>query len=172
MTLTTLLQLAWPRSAADRARLRLLVLSVGVAGAFLLAGQRIARLGFSADLTTNAYSDYLQESALRSGVALATALLAASAGALAVQALRLGTVARDRRLTALRLAGATPDQVRRVGAVDAGLGGLAGGVLAGPLYVVLAGVLLAQPRMARLLPSDWSRSQSEAARPPSSVCSR
>jgi hypothetical protein len=36
--------------------------------------------------------------------------------------------------------------------VDAGLGGLAGGILAGPLYLVLALLVQALPRMARVLP--------------------
>jgi hypothetical protein len=152
MNLGTLLQLARPRSATDHRRMRLLVVSIGLAGAFLLAGWRIKRLGFNGELSSSNYSNYLREDGLRSGVVIATVLLAIAACALAIQALKLGTAARDRRLTTLRLAGATPDQVRRVGAVDAGLGGLAGGILAGPLYVILASMVQALPRMGRVLP--------------------
>jgi hypothetical protein len=152
MKLGTLIQLARPRSATDHRRMWLLVVSIGLAGAFLLAGWRIKRLGFNGELSSSNYSNYLQEDGLRSGIAIATVLLAIAACALAIQALKLGTAARDRRLTTLRLAGATPDQVRRVGAVDAGLAGLAGGILAGPLYLVLALLVQALPRMGRVLP--------------------
>ncbi|TCN36929.1 hypothetical protein EV644_112101 [Kribbella orskensis] len=168
MNLRTLITLALPRSATDRRRLQLLVLSVAVAGAFLLAGLRITRLGFSSDLAyddvitssdgyivatpSGGYSDYLQESGLRGGVALATVFLAATACALAYQALKLGTAARDRRLAAFRLAGATPDQVRTLGAVEGALAGLAGGILAGPVYLVLALLIQALPQVARVLP--------------------
>jgi hypothetical protein len=167
MNLRTLITLALPRSGTDRRRLQLLVLSVGVAGAFLLAGQRIARLGFGNDLgseditspdgylvTTSSgqYSDYLQEGGLRGGVVLATIFLAATACALAYQALKLGTAARDRRLAAFRLAGATPSQVRRLGAVEGAIAGLVGGILAGPVYLVLTLIIQALPRVARVLP--------------------
>jgi hypothetical protein len=152
MKLGTLIQLARPRSATDSRRLRLLVVSIGLAGAFLLAGWRIKRLGFNGGLSSSSYSNYLQEGGLRSGIAIATVLLAIAACALAIQALKLGTAARDRRLTTLRLAGATPDQVRSVGAVEAGLAGLAGGILAGPLYLLLALMVQGLPRMGRVLP--------------------
>lgn len=171
MNLRTLTTLALPRSATDRRRLQLLVLSVAVAGAFLLAGLRITRLGFGNDLAydevlspdgyviatpSGGYSDYLQEGGLRGGVALATVFLAATACALAYQALKLGTAARDRRLAAFRLAGATPDQVRRLGAVEGAIAGLAGGILAGPVYFALAFLFQTLPQVARVLPHpDW-----------------
>jgi hypothetical protein len=153
MNLATLLQLARPRSATDRSRFRLLVGTVALAGAFLLAAWRIKRLGFSGDYYTSPrYSDYLQEYGLRGGVAFAALLLAAASCLLAFQALKLGTAARDRRLAAFRLAGATPRQVRGLGAVDAGLGGLIGGILAGPLYLLLTLAIQTLPRMGRVLP--------------------
>ena len=74
--------------------------------------------------------------------------------ALAVQALRVGSVARDRRMSALRLAGATPRDVRAVAAAEAGGAALLGGLLAGPAYLalfVLLGRLL--PGGNRLLPT-------------------
>jgi hypothetical protein len=72
--------------------------------------------------------------------------------ALTVQALRVGSVARDRRLASLRLAGATPRDVRVIAAVEAGGAAIAGGLLAGPVYLfvwLLAGVL--PPAGARML---------------------
>ncbi|GAB3817711.1 FtsX-like permease family protein [Kribbella italica] len=161
MNLRTFVTLALPRSATDRRRLQLLVLGVAVAGAFLLAGLRITRLSsgidvldgvYYSDRSADAYSNYLQEDGLRGGVALATVFLAARAFALAYQALKLGTAARDRRLAAFRLAGATPGQVRGLGAVEGALAGLAGGVLAGPVYFALAFLVQTFPRVARVLP--------------------
>ncbi|TDO54425.1 FtsX-like permease family protein [Kribbella sp. VKM Ac-2527] len=152
MNLRTLIELARPRSSTDRRRMALLVSAVALAGAFLLAGQRVARHS-ATYLDGWEQSSYLAEPGLRQGVVVAAVLMAGTACALAFQALRLGTAARDRRLTTLRLAGATPNQVRLVGAVDAGLGGLAGGILAGPLYFVLAAAVQALPGEARVLPA-------------------
>jgi hypothetical protein len=153
VNLATLFELARPRSATDRSRFRLLVATIAIAGAFLLAAWRIKRLGFSGEYYDSPrYSDYLQEYGLRGGVAFAAVLLAAASCLLAFQALKLGTAARDRRLAAFRLAGATPNQVRGLGAVDAGIAGLIGGVLAGPLYFLLALAIQALPRTARMLP--------------------
>ncbi|TCC59364.1 FtsX-like permease family protein [Kribbella pittospori] len=150
MTITTLITLARPKSSTDRRRSTLLVAAVAVAGVFLLAGQRIMGLG---SVDGAAYSTYLTEDGLRPGVVTAVVLLAAAACALALQALRLGTAARDRRLAALRLGGATPSQVRLIGAAEAGLSGLLGGVLAGPVYFALAAVLQSLPQVGRVLPA-------------------
>jgi hypothetical protein len=152
MNLATQLQLVRPRSATDRSRFRLLVLTTALAGAFLLAAWRIKRLGFDGEFRSQQYSNFIQEDGIRSGVALAALLLAVASCLLAYQALRLGTAARDRRLAAFRLAGATPRQVRGLGAVEAGVAGLAGGILAGPLYLVLVLAIQLLPRTARMLP--------------------
>jgi FtsX-like permease family protein len=153
VNLATLFELARPRSATDRSRFRLLVGTIAIAGAFLLAAWRIKRLGFSGDYYNSPrYSDYLQEYGLRGGVAFAAVLLAAASCLLAFQALKLGTAARDRRLAAFRLAGATPGQVRGLAAVDAGIAGLIGSVLAGPLYLLLTLAIQTLPRVGRMLP--------------------
>jgi len=148
----TLFELARPRSATDHSRFRLLVTTVAIAGAFLLAAWRIKRLGFRGYYYSDQFSNYIQEDGIRTGVAFAAALLAVAAFLLAFQALKLGTAARDRRLAAFRLAGATPHQVRGLGAVDAGIAGLLGGILAGPLYLVLTLAIQTLPRTARMLP--------------------
>jgi hypothetical protein len=152
MNVATLIELARPRSATDRSRFRLLVSTLAIAGAFLLAAWRIKRLGFSGEYYSDVYSNYIREDGIRSGVTFAAVLMAVAACLLAFQALKLGTAARDRRLAAFRLAGATPNQVRGLGAVDAGIAGLAGGVLAGPLYFLLAVAIQSLPRTARMLP--------------------
>lgn len=151
-TSAMLLRMAWPRTQADHTRLRIAAAAVAVAGAFVLIAARIARLGFSGELPESRFSNYLAEDGLRSGVAFGALMMALPAALLTLQALRLGTAARERRMAAFRLAGATPNQVRRVTAAEAALAGLIGGLLAGPLYL-LAGLIVNElPRMARLVP--------------------
>jgi hypothetical protein len=152
MNLATMIELARPRSRTDRRRLLLLVTTIAIAGGFLLAAWRVKRLGLNGELTSMNYSNFLQEDGLRSGVAFAAVLVSICACLLTYQALRLGTAARDRRLAAFRLAGATAGDVRKLGAIDAGMAGLAGGVLAGPVYLLLALLVQGLPRMGRMLP--------------------
>ncbi|MEH0937233.1 ABC transporter permease [Micromonospora psammae] len=97
----------------------------------------------------------LREPGLRGGTAFALLLLTVPVLALAGQCARLGAPARDRRLAALRLAGATPGQVTRVAVLETGVAALLG-TLAG-LAAYLAGrALLDRPdangRLA--LPTD------------------
>ncbi|GAB2635746.1 FtsX-like permease family protein [Kribbella swartbergensis] len=151
MTLETLVQLARSRTPADRNRVQLATAALGLSGALLLAALRIARLG-DAELSKAVYSNYVAESGLRSGLVAILIILAVLTGGLAVQALRLGTAARERRLAALRLAGASRKQVRQLSVTDAALVGLAGGLVAGPLYLVLSLLFGLLPRMAQVLP--------------------
>ncbi|MFI7059465.1 hypothetical protein ACIBL3_00665 [Kribbella sp. NPDC050124] len=151
MTLETLVQLARSRTPADRSRIQLATAAFGLSGALLLGALRIVRLG-GGELPETVYSNYVAESGLRSGLIAILVILAVLTGGLAVQALRLGTAARERRLAALRLAGASRKQVRQLSVTDAAMAGLAGGLLAGPVYLVLSLLLGALPRMARILP--------------------
>ena len=86
---------------------------------------------------------------------IATLLLTVPVFALAVQALRVGSVARDRRMASLRLAGATPSDVRVIAAAEAGGAALAGGLLAGPAYLLLW--ILAGVAAARRARACWPR---------------
>ena len=70
-------------------------------------------------------------------MATAAFLLTVPVLALAAQALRVGSVARDRRMAALRLAGATPRDVRMIAAGEASFAALAGVAFAGPVYLLL-----------------------------------
>jgi hypothetical protein len=81
----------------------------------------------------------------RAGTAFATALLTLPPLLLLYQAVRLGTAARDRRLAALRLAGATPGEVRRLGALEVGVPALAGSLGGIALYWLLRQVLGGSP---------------------------
>ncbi|GAA0578273.1 hypothetical protein HPO96_14235 [Kribbella sandramycini] len=151
MTVETMLQLARSRTPADRSRIRLTVAALSLSGAFLLGALRVLSLG-GGTMSADVYSNYVAEPGLRIGLSAILVLLAALTAGLAVQAFRLGTAARERRLTALRLAGASDKQVRRLSATDAATAGLAGGLIAGPVYLALSLLLGALPRVARILP--------------------
>ncbi|MEW2165722.1 FtsX-like permease family protein [Streptomyces sp. NPDC007084] len=68
----------------------------------------------------------LDDPSERSGVVMALVLLLMPVLGFLGQCARVGAVHRDRRLAALRLAGATPAQVRRIAALETGLACLAG----------------------------------------------
>jgi len=69
---------------------------------------------------------------LRYGTAFSIALLVLPLLLMLNQVVRLGTATRERRLAALRLAGATPAEVRRIGAIEVGFP-VTVGAMAGPL---------------------------------------
>ncbi|WP_309062775.1 FtsX-like permease family protein [Streptomyces sp.] len=73
----------------------------------------------------------------RAGVVAALLLLLIPVLGFVGQSARLGAVHRDRRLAGLRLAGATPWQVRRIAAAETGLACLAGSAVATLACVVL-----------------------------------
>ncbi|MFI5687103.1 FtsX-like permease family protein [Streptomyces sp. NPDC051636] len=77
----------------------------------------------------------------RSGVIFSLLLLLVPVLGFLGQCARIGAVHRDRRLAGLRLAGATPAQVRRIAALETGLACLLGAVLA---TAVAVPVLLGQ----------------------------
>jgi len=162
MTARTVLVLARSSATSERARFALVAAATAAAGGLLLAGGRIARFADPAgDGVVAVYSSpeqglarYVTESGLRPGVVLGVLLLLVPVLALAVQALRAGSVARERRVASLRLAGASPGAVRRIAGAEAGLAALAGGLLAGPAYGLLWLVLgVLPPASARLLPA-------------------
>lgn len=73
----------------------------------------------------------IRDPGTRGGYAFGTALLSLPSLLLLHQAVRLGSADRERRLAGLRLAGATPGQVRRIGAALVGIPvfvGAAGGI--------------------------------------------
>lgn len=86
----------------------------------------------------------------RYGTAFAVALLVVPPLLLLHQAIRLGTAVRDRRLAALRVAGATPAEVRRLGAFEVGAPALAGSAAGVGVYLVLRALLGGTPA-----PGGW-----------------
>jgi hypothetical protein len=90
---------------------------------------------------------------LRWGTAFATALLVVPLLLMLNQVVRLGTATRERRLAGLRLAGATPAEVRRIGAVEVGFP-VTVGAMAGPVVFTLLRELFGGQRLAG--PTDGS----------------
>ncbi|MET7459701.1 hypothetical protein [Nonomuraea sp. NPDC005501] len=77
----------------------------------------------------------------RAVTALVLALLAVPAAAFVHQVSRLAAATRERRLAALRLAGATPGDVRLLGAYEGGRQALVGGVCGAAVYLAGAWAL-------------------------------
>jgi hypothetical protein len=142
----------------ERRRERLLVVAVAGCGMCLIGAAAIA--GLTGDTDSGSVPDrlvglapYLGQAGLRGGVVFGAVLLVVPFVVFAVQVLRLGTAARQRRLAAIRLTGATRGDLRRIAAAEGIRPGLVGSSLAGPAYLVLwllLGLLL--PRGYRLLP--------------------
>lgn len=88
-------------------------------------------------------SGLVAQEGLRGGYVFALALTCVAPLVLLRQVVRLGTATREQRLASLRLAGATPGEVRRISALEVGIpalvGGLLGYVVFGLLRMVLGG---------------------------------
>ncbi|MEV6705878.1 FtsX-like permease family protein [Micromonospora wenchangensis] len=156
MTPVVALRLALAGNRTDTARVVLTALSAALAALAGLAALTVLAVptppGGRGVNNAEQYSNaLLREPGLRGGTAVALLLLAVPVLALAGQCVRLGAPARDRRLAAFRLAGATPGQVAALVAVEAGLAGLLGTLVG--LGTYLAGrVLLHRPDGRGLLP--------------------
>jgi hypothetical protein len=131
MRASAAMQLARPTASADRGRFLLVAVASAAAGGLLMAAAHVLRTDVGALYL------YWSDSGIRLGVLTGAALLAIPVFAFAVQALRVGSIARDRRMAALRLAGATPRDVRLVAAAEAGAATFAGGVFAIWLFTLL-----------------------------------
>ncbi|GGZ18067.1 FtsX-like permease family protein [Streptomyces poonensis] len=122
------LRLAWLLTrGSDRRewwRVTLTAVGAGLATGFALAAAALASLsGYHAV----PYADgLLDEPGTRDGVVFALLLLLVPVLGFLGQCARIGAVHRDRRLAALRLAGAAPWQVRRIAALESGLACLLG----------------------------------------------
>jgi hypothetical protein len=138
------------RSGAERVRAMLVTAGAAVA-TFLVC-------------TAVSLADYQDEGGSLTGLGLA--LLAVPVAGLVHQANRLASATRERRLAALRLAGATPDDVRWLGALEGGMLALAGSLGGGALYVIihLAGPLPQVPVVAALVTLGGVMSGARAGR--------
>ncbi|MGQ0777812.1 MAG: FtsX-like permease family protein [Pseudonocardiales bacterium] len=148
------LLLARPAAAVDRKHARLAATCLAIAGGLLLVATQLATTQLATTWPPDdTFAPFVAQDGLRPGVVIGTLLLTVPVLALTWQLLRVGSDARDRRMAALRLAGATPAQARTVAAVESARTSVLGGILAGPAYLLLwvaLGVL--PPAGARMVP--------------------
>jgi hypothetical protein len=156
LPLSTALSLVDARRPAAGGRARLVAAGTAVAGALLLAAAAVLRVPAVAPWNgpDRRYSDLVAESGLRPGVVSGILLLVVPTLLLAWQAVTTGGARRAAAQRALRLTGATTGDLRRLAAVETGVAGVLGGLLAGPAYLLLwlpLGALA--PAAARLFPA-------------------
>jgi hypothetical protein len=140
----TLLRLAVAGTRTDTIRVVLTALSAALASIALLAAATVASITGTrgeGGYALHYPSPLLREPGLRPGVIAALLLLALPVLALAGQCIRLGAPARDRRLAAIRLAGATPGQAVLVASAETAVASLLGAVLGLGGYLVLRAAL-------------------------------
>lgn len=130
----TVFWLALRGGRTDRTRIALTATVSALAVVALLCAATVAAIGPGDGPYT---SELLSQSGLHQGVVIAFALLAVPVLVLVGQCSRVGAPARDRRLAAYRLAGATPRQVSRVAVAESVLASALGTVLG--IGVFLAG---------------------------------
>lgn len=136
----------------DRMRMRLMAVGTTLATFFLLAAANVLAVRGE---HSGRYLNLVAEPGLRGGTAFALAVLVLPIAGFLYQSSRLAAATRDRRLAALRLAGATPRQVRMLGAsegtIASAIGALTG--LAGYLVLQLLGRLV-MPEKHPVIPVD------------------
>ncbi|GLY13459.1 hypothetical protein Kisp01_04750 [Kineosporia sp. NBRC 101677] len=164
-------QLSRPKAAADRRRAFRMSAGVAGSGVFLLAALALLSIdgnpnaAMSCDPTNcvpqapsetpyqPGLADYVTQPDLRAGTTFGALLLVVPFILLALQALRTGTAARERRLAALSLAGATRGDLRRLALMEGTRAAVVGALAAGPGYILLWLLLgPAMPNNAKLLP--------------------
>ncbi|MEJ5887143.1 hypothetical protein WDZ16_01600 [Pseudokineococcus marinus] len=162
-------ELARARTPVDRLRLGATAVAAAGLGAAVLAAASV--VGLAAPVSevvvddagtsylvgstggSTGLSPFVDQPGLRQGVVLALALLGLPFVALALQALRTGSLDLDRRAALLVVAGAGPADLRRVAARRSATAFALGGLLAAPVHAVSWVLLSAlQPPMERLLP--------------------
>ncbi|WP_045747560.1 FtsX-like permease family protein [Actinoplanes rectilineatus] len=167
MKAPVLVRLSLAGNRTDRLRTGLTVVSSALAGLALMSAAVVASIsggewidqgdGGSIMLQDDFRytSPLLNEAGLRPGVAFVLIMLAIPVLALAAQSIRLGAPARDRRLAALRLNGATPRETVLIAGAETAVASLLGSILGFGALLVLRVLLERRDRMNRLvLPTD------------------
>ncbi|MEV7013976.1 hypothetical protein [Streptosporangium sp. NPDC051022] len=132
--ITVMRMLARGGSRRERVRGRLMASGAALATFLLCAAVTLLTVGAQApDERLGAFATPDD----RALTALALALLVVPTVAFGHQVSRLATATRERRLAALRLAGATPREVRLLGAYDSGRWTLLGGLAGAALYLLV-----------------------------------
>ncbi|MFG2781262.1 ABC transporter permease [Streptomyces prunicolor] len=133
------LRLAWllTKGSDRREWWRVGLTAVGAAPATGIGLGVVALLSLDGFYSVSFGSGLFDSPSDRRNVSLALGLLLIPVLGFLGQCARIGAVHRDRRLAALRLAGAAPGQVRRIAALESGLACLAGAVVATAVVVPL-----------------------------------
>jgi hypothetical protein len=165
--LSTLLRLGLVGTRTDRLRTLLTLASAALAAVALLAAATVASITggdwveqSGGAMTLGPGSDQyssplLAEAGLRPGVIIALVLLAFPVLALAGQCIRLGAPIRDRRLAAIRLAGATPRQATLIATAETAVASTVGSVLGFGAFLILQATLDRRDASGKLaLPTD------------------
>ena len=119
--------LAWTLARAGGwSRMLLVTLCTAVVSGLLLVAVALLLLPANPQ---EMFFNLVADPGVRGGTSFGTVLLTLPILLLLHQAVRLGTAARERRLAALRVAGATPGQVRLLGVLEVGIPSFVGGVL-------------------------------------------
>lgn len=129
-----------------------------IVSGLMLVALTVVLFTLHSSLEREQVSDLVADGGVRGGYLLALLLICVAPLALLQQVVRLGTATREQRLAALRLAGATPSEVRRIGALEVGLPAVAGGFLG---YLVFAALRVVFGGRAR---GDLGATDSEVAR--------
>jgi hypothetical protein len=131
--------LAWALARAGGwGRAVLLAGCTAVVSALLMVAVTIARL--EGDVQEQLAS-FVRDDGTRGGAVFAMVLLTVPPLLLLDQGVRLGSVHRERRLAALHVAGATPAEIRRLGAIEVGVPAAAGAVAGLGVFAVLRSLL-------------------------------
>ncbi|MEU5295854.1 MULTISPECIES: FtsX-like permease family protein [Streptomyces] len=140
------LRLAWllTRGSDRREWWRVTLTAVGAALATGFGLAAVAVASVEGQVSTPYFHGLLNQPGERAGVVVALVLLWLPVLGFLGQCARIGAVHRDRRLAGLRLAGATPRQVRRIAALEAGLACLLGSAVASVFCALLMVNLLQQ----------------------------
>lgn len=145
----TLLRLAFSGSGTDRVRAGLTLVTAALAALGFLATATVLNMAPTETVIGNVTyrnnwrytTTLLNDTGVRVGLILMTAGTILPALMLVVQAARLGGPARDQRLAAMRLAGASPRQCRAIAAAEQGVTVGFGALLGIGAYLVLHQVL-------------------------------
>ena len=131
--------LAWTITRAGGwARPALLAGCTAAVSGLLLVAVSLLMLG---GLVEEELASFVADGGTRGGVVFAVVLLGLPPLLLLDQAVRLGSSHRDRRLAALRVAGATPSETRLLGAIEVGIPAAVGAVLGIGVFAALRAVL-------------------------------
>ncbi|MFC8663296.1 FtsX-like permease family protein [Streptomyces sp. NPDC057199] len=138
------LALLLTRGSDRREWWRVMLTAVGAALATGLGLAAVAVASVEGQVSTSYFHGLLDQPGQRAGVVVTLLLLWVPVLGFLAQCARIGAVHRDRRLAGLRLAGATPRQVRRIAALESGLACLLGAVVAAVFSALLMVNLLEQ----------------------------